>query len=66
MNVDSATASALSAIATQRVGDAIGVSVLRKALDIHAAGALALIQALPTAASANLPAHLGQNVNTTA
>ena len=66
MNVDSATTSALSAIAAQRVGDAVGVSVLRKALDIQAAGALALMEALPATPTANLPAHLGTVINTTA
>lgn len=58
--------SALAAISGQRVGDAIGISVLKKALQIEAAGALALIEALPQAPSVNLPAHLGQNINTTA
>ena len=47
---------------------AAGIAVLKKAIDSNAAGALALIEAIPGAnqAPANLPQHLGQNVNTTA
>lgn len=49
--------------------DAVGVSVLKKALDIQAQGAMALIAALPQPpqqSAANLPPNLGQNINTTA
>ena len=47
---------------------AVGIAVLKKAIDSNAAGALALIEAIPDAnqTSASLPQHLGQNVNTTA
>jgi len=46
---------------------AIGIAVLKKAIDLNAAGALALIEALPDNSSAqNLPAHLGKNINTIA
>jgi hypothetical protein len=47
---------------------AAGIAVLKKAMDLNAAGALALIEALPDASqsAANLPPHLGQNINTTA
>ena len=40
--------------------------VLKKAVNLQAAGALALVQGVTGTASANLPAHLGQNINTTA
>ena len=52
--------------------DAVGVSVLKKALDIQAQGAMALIAALPQPpqppqqSAANLPPNLGQNINITA
>jgi len=50
-------------------GDAVGLTVLKKALDLEAQSALSLINAVPPApqvASANLPPNLGQKVNTTA
>ncbi len=47
--------------------EAAGIAVLKKAIDLNAAGALALIEALPDNSSTqNLPAHLGKNINTTA
>lgn len=46
--------------------DQAGTAVLKKALDIEASSAVALIQALPQPASVSLPAHLGQNIDTTA
>ncbi len=49
----------------RQVGDAVAVSVLRKALDVQAAGAAALLQALPPPAAA-LPANLGNHLNVTA
>ncbi len=44
----------------------IQVAVLNKALNAEAVAAAKLIEALPEPSSVNLPAHLGQNVNTTA
>jgi hypothetical protein len=55
-----------SNVAATAPSDRVGVAVLKKALDIEAANALALIQALPQPPSVNLPAHLGQNIDTTA
>ena len=52
-------------LARQRTGQAVGIAVLKKALDAQAKGALALIEALPHAPP-NLPPNLGQSVNTTA
>lgn len=49
----------------ERTQQDIGVAVLKKAMDVQAQGAMALIQAIPPA-PANLPANLGQNVNVTA
>ena len=45
-------------------GDAVGVSVLKKAMDLQKVSAMALLKALPPVR--NLPAHLGQNIDTTA
>jgi hypothetical protein len=49
------------------LNDQAGTAVLKKALDIEATSAVALIQSLPQpAAPVNLPAHLGRNIDTTA
>ena len=46
---------------------AAGIAVLKKAIDLNAAGALALIEAIPdNKTTSNLPPHLGQHINTTA
>ncbi|MDR1227741.1 MAG: putative motility protein [Azoarcus sp.] len=59
MNVASvAAASANTAAQTQ---NAVGLSVLKKAIDIQAAGALALVQAVPAAPA---PGAAGSVVNT--
>lgn len=45
----------------------VGYAVLKKAQDVQASSAQALIEAIPPApAAASLPSHLGQNINTTA
>ncbi len=54
-----------TALSQERTQQDIGVAVLKKAMDVQAQGAMALIQAIPPAPS-NLPANLGQNVNVTA
>lgn len=59
----SAIASASAAMASAQVGDAVQISVLKKAINIQAQGAIALLNALPQPA---LPPHLGQNINTVA
>lgn len=47
--------------------DAVGLSVLKKAINVQASTATALVEALPPATPANnLPPHLGRNINTTA
>lgn len=63
MDVTNLTA-LVSSMATQRTGDAVGVSVLKKALDIEANTALTLLNALPP--TKNLPPNVGININTTA
>lgn len=62
MDVSSA-ASLSSALAQAQTGDAVGVLVLRKALDLQQQSALQLLQALPPV-PAN-PPHLGQHVDVT-
>ena len=59
-------ASLATSMAAERNGQAIGIAVLKKALDIQSSSALALLNAIPAVPSVNLPAHLGQNINTTA
>jgi hypothetical protein len=47
--------------------DEVGFAVLRKALNAEGSAAVQLIDALPAVQpAANLPAHLGQNINTVA
>ena len=64
MNVSMNTNSALA----QSANDEVGLAVLKKAMDIEARNAMALLDAIPQPAKnpANLPPHLGQNINTTA
>lgn len=66
MDVTGITALATQMSQTRQVSDA-QISVLKKAMDIEAQGAMQLIQtASQTAPSAsyNSPSHLGNNVNT--
>lgn len=56
-----------TAMSQARLQQEVSMTVLKKALDQQGTTALALIEALPAVQSAaNLPAHLGQTVNTTA
>jgi len=56
----SAIASASSALSSAQTGDAVRVSVLKKAINNEGAGALALLQAIPAPVN---PLHLGQNID---
>lgn len=67
--MDISSASTVSALSGQAVGQSVDNQVLKKALENEKQNAAALINALPQPqepSSANLPPHLGQNVNTTA
>lgn len=67
MDVSSLSSAAVAALSNAGTDPAIGTAVLKKALDIQAQSAVALINALPPVpGSPNLPPHLGQNINTTA
>ncbi|THF66443.1 putative motility protein [Pseudothauera nasutitermitis] len=57
----SSIASLSTDLAQARVGDAVGLTVLKKALDIQEQHALQLIAALPQVPSN--PPHLGQNID---
>lgn len=58
----SAVASAVSALASSRTGDAVGTLVLKKALEAQAQNAAQLIEALPQP-QYNRPPHLGGGVD---
>lgn len=60
--------SKITEMATAQTNEAVGMAVLKKAMDIDTSNAAALIDAIPAAPDVahNLPPHLGQNVNTTA
>jgi len=63
----SSIASTATTLSEASVQHAAGTAVLKKALDISSENAMALIHAIPdNTASQNLPAHLGQHINTTA
>lgn len=67
--MDISGASTVNALSGQAVGQSVDNSVLKKALENEKQNAAALINALPEPqkpTSANLPQHLGQNINTTA
>lgn len=50
-------------LAETATNQAVGIAVLKKAINLESAGALALINAIPSIPSANLPINLGQNIN---
>ncbi len=53
-------------VADTSTAQAASMAVLKKALEIQGAAAVAMIEQIPEMPSTNLPLHLGQNVNTTA
>lgn len=68
MNVNMNTSTSLASMTGQSTGDAVGLSVLRKAMEVESQNAQQLIHAVPKAekTATNLPPNLGQNINTTA
>jgi hypothetical protein len=64
MDVNSVQSS-VSAMKGAEVATSVSNFVLKKAINLQAAGALALVEGVTSLAS-NLPPHLGQNVNTVA
>jgi putative motility protein YjfB-like len=64
-NMDTSNiASQLPSIASSGLAQAVGISALKKAVDLQASDALALVLAVPPVPS--LPPHLGNNINVTA
>jgi hypothetical protein len=55
-----------SAALAQNTSSDIGLTVLKKAMDAEAQGAVALINAIPQPLQQNLPSNLGRNINVTA
>ncbi|MBA3998576.1 MAG: putative motility protein [Candidatus Accumulibacter sp.] len=62
--MDVGSVGSISSALSQSVnGDAIGITVLKKAMDIQAQSTMQLLQSLPQINSNN-PPHLGNSVNT--
>lgn len=51
-----------SVLSQQKVGDAVGITVQKKAMDIQAQNAASLIESVPKAGGAN-PPNLGKNID---
>lgn len=65
MNINMNTSASLA----QNTSDVIGLTMLKKAINIEAQNAMALINAIPQPpqqGAANLSPYLGQNINTIA
>jgi hypothetical protein len=60
----SSIASVATSMSQVKNADDVSMAVFKKALDTASSTAMQLIEALPPVT--NLPAHLGQNINTTA
>ena len=56
----------ISAALTQDANNAIGLAVLKKAMNVEAQGVVALINAIPQPSAANMPPNLGRNINVAA
>ena len=63
MNISS-IANLATNLAAERNDQAVGIAVLKKALDIESTNAAILLEAIP--AAPRLPPNIGQNINTTA
>ena len=57
----SSLASLSAALSQSQVGDAVGITMLKKAMDLQAETAAQLLQALPSPASN--PPHLGNSID---
>lgn len=67
--MDISSASSVNALSGQAVGDAVGISVQKKAMEMDKQNMAAVLATVPQPAkpsSFNLPPNLGRNVNTTA
>jgi hypothetical protein len=59
-------ASLATTMATTATQQAVSIAVMKKAMDIQASSAAAMLEMLPPVDGPNLPPHLGQHVNTIA
>lgn len=67
--MDISSASNVNALSGQAAGDAVGTSILKKAMDMdkqNIATLIGSVQQPSQPSSSNLPSHLGQNINTKA
>lgn len=55
-----------TALSDTRQSQEVGTTVLKKALDLAASSAAALIDSVPAPAGSRLPAHLGNSIDTKA
>ncbi|MDH5259655.1 MAG: YjfB family protein [Gammaproteobacteria bacterium] len=62
MNINSIASGAVAQNVAQKTGDAVGVTVAKKAMDIQADAASQLISSVSKTAATE--PHLGNNVNT--
>lgn len=53
-------------MATTATHQAVSIAVAKKAMDMQASSAAAMLEMLPPVTSSSLPAHLSQHINTTA
>ncbi len=65
MDLTSIAGSAV-ALNVSQTQQALQISILKKTMEIQSQGVMALLEAAAQPAAANLPAHLGQNINTVA
>ena len=69
MDINSISSSTGAMLRQQKVGDAVGIKVQSKAMDIQATQAAQLISSVAqpvqaeSAGNGNQPSHLGQNIN---
>ncbi len=70
MEISGISSPTVSQVSRQKAGDAVGVSVLDKALDVEVAAAAELINSVASppqdVPGEKLPPHLGRNINVSA
>ena len=70
MDISGVMTPAVSQVTRQKVGDAVGIAVMNKAMDVEVAAASQLITSVVNQSqevpSEKLPSHLGRNLNVTA
>jgi len=66
VDINSISSGAVAQNVAQKTGDAVGVTVARKALDIQSSTASQLIESAKESAPPPSEPHLGNNINVTA